>query len=276
MLIVLSPAKRLDFKTQTAAVQATEPELLAEAQQLVEVLRTRTPAQLAQLMGISDSLASLNAARYEQWCTPFTPENARPALFTFAGDVYEGLGAASLDPASIAWAQAHIRILSGLYGVLRALDLMQAYRLEMGTRLATGRGRDLYQFWGERIARSLNVALAASGERVLVNLASQEYFRSVDLQVLDAPVVQPVFEEWRGGRWKVIAFNAKRARGAMTRYAIDARIDAVEQLKGFDRDGYEFDAQASDEQRWVFRRPQGATMTGSGSRRTPKREPTEA
>lgn len=254
MLIVLSPAKRLDFERPVEYHTHTRPSMLAESRRLVARLRACSPPELAALMGISDSLASLNAARYEQWRTPFTTANARPAIFAFAGDVYDGLRADTLDGDGLEWAQGHLRILSGLYGVLRPLDLMQPYRLEMGTRLPTERGPDLYSFWGTRIAHALRRAMKDAGAGVLVNLASQEYFRSVDRSTWRAPIVQPVFEQWHGGRWKVISFDAKRARGAMARFAIDHRLGDAEGLKAFDRDGYAFDPAASDETRWVFRR----------------------
>ncbi|MEB2317738.1 MAG: peroxide stress protein YaaA [Pseudomonadota bacterium] len=254
MLIVLSPAKRLDFESPSTREADGRPAMIAESRRLVRQLRGLTPADLARLMGISDSLASLNAARYQEWNTPFTPANAKPAVLAFAGDVYDGLQADSLDDAGLDWAQDHVRILSGLYGVLRPLDLIQAYRLEMGTRLPNERGPDLYGFWGQRIAKALRRAMADAGAKVLVNLASQEYFRSVDLAGWRAPIVQPVFEQWHGGKWKVISFDAKRARGSMTRFAIDRRLDDAQGLKDFDHDGYAFEPAASDERRWVFRR----------------------
>lgn len=254
MLIVLSPAKRLDFESPATREAHGRPAMIAESRRLVERLRGYAPADLARLMGISDALASLNVARYEQWRTPFTPANAKPAVLAFAGDVYDGLRADSLDDAGLDWAQDHLRILSGLYGLLRPLDLIQPYRLEMGTRLPNERGADLYGFWGTRIANALRRAMADVGAGVLVNLASQEYFRSVDRSKWRAPIVQPVFEQWHGGRWKVISFDAKRARGAMTRFAIERRLATAEGLKDFDRDGYAFDPDSSDDQRWVFRR----------------------
>ncbi|MFA7504037.1 MAG: peroxide stress protein YaaA [Burkholderiaceae bacterium] len=254
MLIVLSPAKRLDFERPYTGESHGRPAMIAESRRLVELLRGHSPADLSRLMGISDSLATLNAARYEQWKTPFTPANAKPAMLAFAGDVYDGLQADSLDDAGLDWAQGHVRILSGLYGLLRPLDLIQAYRLEMGTRLPNERGPDLYSFWGPRIANALRRAMSDAGAKVLVNLASQEYFRSIDRSKWRAPIVQPVFEQWHGGKWKVISFDAKRARGAMTRFAIDQRLDGAEGLKDFDRDGYAFEPAVSDDLRWVFRR----------------------
>ena len=250
MLIILSPAKTLDFAPMPphlAGLAATTPELLDQSRILVERLREFSPDALAGLMGISDALAVLNAGRYGAWSTPFTPDNAKPAALAFAGDVYEGLDASALSPADFDFAQRHVRILSGLYGLLRPLDLIQAYRLEMGTRLENARGKDLYAFWGDRLTEALNRALPGQAA-TLVNLASEEYFR------LSAPVVQPVFEEWKDGRYKVISFHAKRARGLMARFAITARLSSAEGLKEFSAQGYCFDAAASDTRRWVFRR----------------------
>ena len=256
MLIVLSPAKTLDFSPPPPGLPPTTPELLDESRLLVERLREFSPAELANLMGISDALAVLNVGRYAAWATPFTPDNAKPAVLAFAGDVYEGLDASSLSPADLDFAQKHVRILSGLYGVLRPLDLMQAYRLEMGTRLTNVRGKDLYAFWADRIARTLNAALAASPGRdaTLVNLASEEYFKAIDKRALAASIVQLVFEDWKAGKYKVISFHAKRARGLMARFAVTERLQAAEGLKEFAAEGYRFDAMASDAGRWVFRR----------------------
>lgn len=254
MLIVLSPAKTLDYASPIPPVEASRPEFGAEAKRLVERLRTFSPAEVARLMDLSDTLAALNVARYATWRARPAAADVRPAVLAFDGDVYDGLGARGLATDALDWAQRHVRILSGLYGVLRPLDAMQPYRLEMGTRLENERGRDLYAFWGDRPARALSRALAESGGRTLVNLASEEYFRAVDTKALGAPVVQPVFQERRGTAWKVISFNAKRARGAMTRFAIDHRIDDPEGLKGFDADGWAFEPSVSDDRTWVFRR----------------------
>jgi len=254
MLIVLSPAKTLDFDTPLDVDRHSRPAFLAQSRKLVERLRRLDVAQLASLMSISDTLAGLNVARYANWKTPFSPRNARQAVLAFDGDVYDGLDARSLDARGLEWAQAHLRILSGLYGVLRPLDLMQAYRLEMGTRLANERGPDLYAFWGERIARSIDADLASHRHPVLVNLASVEYFRAVAPTALRHPVVQPVFQESRGGAWKVVSFAAKRARGRMARFAIEHRIHDPQQLKAFDADGYRFVPAASTGDTWVFRR----------------------
>ncbi|ABM31764.1 peroxide stress protein YaaA [Paracidovorax citrulli] len=255
MLFLLSPAKSLDYDTPLPPGLAhTLPPFIHESTQLIEVLREKSPQELASLMGISDALAGLNAARYAAWSPRFTAANARQALFAFNGDVYEGLDARSLDGDGLRWAQDHVAILSGLYGVLRPLDRMQPYRLEMGTRLATGAGANLYRFWGKRIAEHLNQRLAADATPVVVNLASQEYFKSVDTAALKARVIECVFEDWKGGRYKIISFHAKRARGLMARYAIQHRVVAPRQLEGFDLEGYAFDASASAQDRLVFRR----------------------
>lgn len=254
MIIILSPAKSLDYDTPPHVAAYSQPEQLDDAEPLVQTLRSRSPAELSSLMDISDALAALNAARYVQWSRPFTPGNAKPAVLAFDGDVYEGLDARTLSAAQLDWAQRHLRILSGLYGVLRPLDLMQPYRLEMGTRLATPRGRDLYAYWGPRIARALDEAAQGMRRPVLVNLASEEYFKAVDRRALALPVVQPVFQERKGAAWKVVSFLAKKARGRMARYAIEHRITDATKLKAFDLDGYAFDEASSDASTWVFRR----------------------
>jgi len=256
LIIVLSPAKRLDYETPACTDEFTEPRLLDQSAQLVARLRELSPAAIASLMSLSDPLAALNHARYADWQPPFTPENSKQAVLAFAGDVYEGLEAATLPAKGMDWLQAHVRILSGLYGLLRPLDLMQAYRLEMGTKLSTDRGRDLYAFWGDRIADLLAADLEARRAKTLVNLASEEYFKSVRTERLGVPVVQPVFEEWKGGRYKVVSFFAKRARGLMARYAAELRLSEAEALQAFDVDGYAFAEDVSDERRWVFRRRQ--------------------
>jgi uncharacterized protein len=254
MLIVLSPAKSLDYESPILAVDHTVPDFIPRSAELVSVLREMPPDGIASLMKISDPLAQLNAGRFASWSKKFSTTNARPAVLAFDGDVYDGLDARHLAPKQLAWAQDHLRILSGLYGVLRPLDLMQPYRLEMGTRLATSRGKDLYGFWGEDITQALNEALAAAKATALVNLASEEYFKSVRPRLLDVPVITPVFEDWKGGHYKIISFFAKRARGLMARYAIDHKITKPEKLKAFDVDGYAFDAEVSNDSTWVFRR----------------------
>ncbi len=255
MLFLLSPAKSLDYDTPLPAGLAhTLPAFAPEAGQLIAVLREKTPQEIASLMSLSDPLAALNVARYAAWRPRFTAANARQAVLAFNGDVYEGLQAPTLSPDDLDWAQQHLAILSGLYGVLRPLDWMQPYRLEMGTRLATDAGANLYQFWGRRIAEHLNRQLAADVTPVVVNLASQEYFKSVDRKTLKARVIECVFEEYKGGRYKIISFYAKRARGLMARYAIERRVSSPRQLEGFDREGYAFDPGASTPERLVFRR----------------------
>lgn len=258
MLFLLSPAKSLDYDTPLPeGLPHTLPAFPAETLALIEVLRTRSPQEIASLMGISDPLAALNVARYAAWRPRFTAGNARQAVMAFNGDVYEGLQASTLSLAELDWAQQHVAILSGLYGVLRPLDWMQPYRLEMGTRLATDAGANLYQFWGARIAEHLNRQLQADATPVVVNLASQEYFKSVDRKVLKARVVECVFEDWKGGAYKIISFHAKRARGLMARYAIQHGVTTPRRLEGFDLEGYAFDATASAADRLVFRRRLG-------------------
>ena len=254
MMIVLSPAKTLDFRRPPTLAEHTQPCFLDQSQGLIERLRELSPAALASLLKISDQLAVLNVTRYAEWAPPFTLENAKQAVLAFAGDVYDGLQASTLSPADLQFAQRHLRILSGLYGLLRPLDLMQAYRLEMGTRLANPRGRDLYAFWGERINEALAAALREAGAAVLVNLASVEYFTALRAKMLPVPVVQPVFEDWSGGRFRVVSFHAKRARGLMARFAIVNRLRQAEGLQDFGEAGYAYIAAASSDSAWVFRR----------------------
>jgi uncharacterized protein len=254
MLFLLSPAKTLDYDTPAGDLPHTRPRFAPSAAELIEVLRKKTPAQVARLMDLSDSLASLNVARYQAWSPRFTARNAKQAVLAFNGDVYDGLAAKTLCPADLDWAQEHVCILSGLYGVLRPLDWMQPYRLEMGTALEVGGARNLYQFWDTRIADYLNRRLAADKTPVVVNLASQEYAKAVDRKILKGRVVDCVFEEWKGGGYKIISFSAKKARRLMARYAIEHRIDTPRKLQGFDLEGYAFDSGASRADRMVFRR----------------------
>ncbi|MFM8257481.1 MAG: peroxide stress protein YaaA, partial [Polynucleobacter sp.] len=243
MLIVLSPAKSLDYESPLKIKKHTLPDFVGESAKLIADLKKLSPQQVGKLMGISDPLAVLNAGRYRDWSKICTTENSRPALLAFNGDVYEGFDARSLDAKALDFAQEHVRILSGLYGVLRPLDLMQPYRLEMGTALKNARGKDLYAFWGDRLGKALNKELAAHKTKALVNLASEEYFKAV--QGFDAPVITPVFQERKGGAWKVVSFNAKRARGLMARFVIEHKIDDPKKLVAFDSEGYAFDAKAS-------------------------------
>ncbi|WP_026436394.1 peroxide stress protein YaaA [Acidovorax sp. JHL-9] len=255
MLFLLSPAKSLDYETPLpAGLPHTLPQFVPQSMQLIEVLRQKSPQDIASLMGLSDALAALNVARYQVWQPKFNATNARQALLAFNGDVYEGLQARTLTAPDLDWAQSHLAILSGLYGVLRPLDWMQPYRLEMGTRLVTDAGSNLYQFWGRQIAEHLNQRLQSDTTPVLVNLASQEYFKAVDRKVLKARVVECVFEDWKGGAYKIISFYAKRARGLMARHAIAQRIATPHQLQAFDLEGYAFAPASSEPERLVFRR----------------------
>ncbi|HZV64084.1 MAG TPA: peroxide stress protein YaaA [Telluria sp.] len=252
MLIVLSPAKSLDFETPPATKLQSIPDFLDRSSQLIDVLRGYSPVQLGALMDLSDSLSALNVARYASWSRD-TGE-ARQAIMAFNGDVYAGLDARSLKPKQLAYAQASVRILSGLYGVLRPFDLIHPHRLEMGTRLGTPHGKDLYAFWGEELTRTLNETIAANEAKALVNLASEEYFRSVKPALLPVPVITPVFEDWKNGKYKIISFFAKRARGLMARYAAVKGITDPEKLKAFKVDGYSFVKRDSDARTWIFRR----------------------
>ncbi|MDF0605363.1 peroxide stress protein YaaA [Neisseriaceae bacterium TC5R-5] len=254
MLMVISPAKTLDYQTPAHTTPHSLPELLQHSAQLITTLRQASPQDIAKLMSISDSLAQLNIGRYHDWHTPFTPGNAKAAVLAFKGDVYEGLNASDLGQAEIDYLQVHLRILSGLYGVLRPLDLMQAYRLEMGTRLINARGKNLYEFWGNIITEHLQQTLSQQAEPVLVNLASEEYFKSVKTAQLNVPVITPVFQDAKNGQYKIISFYAKRARGLMARWAARHQVQQVEQLKQFDYAGYCYDEKTSDATRWVFRR----------------------
>lgn len=250
MLIVLSPAKRLDFTEADPALPASGRRFLEDTASLSKTARARTVAELRSLMSISDDLARLNRERFQA----FQPDSldGMQAAFAFAGDVYEGLQARTLDAAGLDYAQGHVRILSGLYGLLRPLDRIQPYRLEMGTRLKTRRGSSLYDFWGDRLSKQLNADAEGQPDPTLVNLASQEYFGAVDARALKLPVVTPNFYEEKDGQRRIISFFAKRARGTMARFAIDERVETAEDLKAFDRDGYRFDAAASTGTEWIF------------------------
>jgi len=255
MLFLLSPAKSLDYDSPLPPGLAhTLPQFPAQTRALIADLRTRSPQDIAALMSISDKLAALNVARYAAFSERFTQDNARQAVLAFHGDVYEGLQAASLSRADLRWAQEHLVILSGLYGGLRPLDWMQPYRLEMGTRLAGTHGANLYQFWGSRIAQYLNERLAQQAQPVVVNLASKEYFKAVDRQVLSARVVECVFEDFKDGRYKLISFYAKRARGLMARWAIQKRATRPGQLRDFDAEGYAYVPEAPTPEHLIFRR----------------------
>jgi cytoplasmic iron level regulating protein YaaA (DUF328/UPF0246 family) len=254
MLMVISPAKTLDFETPPTTERFTQPQYLDHSQELITQLRELTPAQISELMHLSDKLAGLNAARFGSWTPAFTPSNAKQALLAFKGDVYTGLAAETLSESSLDYAQQHLRMLSGLYGLLRPLDLMQPYRLEMGTKLANPRGKDLYAFWGERISEWLNEALADQGDDVLLNLASNEYFSAVKRSALKARVIDTEFRDQKNGQYKIISFYAKKARGMMSRFVIDERIDSPEQLKQFDVQGYRYASELSKADKLVFLR----------------------
>ena len=256
MLIVLSPAKSLDFNTAVMIKNHSIPEFLDRSQELVNVLNKYTPRRLRNLMKISDKLASLNVARYGSWSLPFTAENAKPAMLCFTGDVYVGLDANTLDQRGLDYAQKTIRILSGLYGILKPLDLMQPYRLEMGRKFKTGKGKDLYTFWGDLLNKTIDDQLTKDKYPTLVNLASKEYFTSLKPATLQHRVITPVFKDWKNGQFKNISFFAKKARGLMSRYAIDNKIKDPLQLKDFDYDGYKFDEKMSHENEWIFTRKQ--------------------
>lgn len=255
MLFLISPAKALDYDTPPTTDTHTQPLFVPQAAELIGVLKHKSPQEVATLMDLSDPLAGLNVGRYQAWTPNFSPANAKQAVLAFNGDVYDGLGAKTLTEPDLEWAQQHLCILSGLYGVLRPLDLMQPYRLEMGTRLATAKGNNLYRFWGRQIADYLNQRAQADASPVVINLASEEYFKAVDQKVLKPRVVTCVFEEHRGGgQYKVISFMAKRARGLMVRHAIRTRASTPEALTSFNADGYTFAPALSSADKLVFRR----------------------
>jgi cytoplasmic iron level regulating protein YaaA (DUF328/UPF0246 family) len=254
MLMVISPAKDLDFQSPAPVTNHTLPDLIKDASELAEVCRKLTPADLSSLMHISDKLAGLNVARFASWHFPFDVEQAKQALFAFNGDVYQGLQAQTFSSTQVDYAQSHLRILSGLYGVLRPLDLMLAYRLEMGTTLANPRGTNLYQFWGERVTNALDLQLQQLNAPFLLNLASQEYFKVVKPALLSKPVVDVQFKDQKNGQYKVISFFAKKARGMMARYVIEQQINSIEGLQAFAVDGYQFAPEQSKEHSLVFTR----------------------
>ena len=254
MLYLISPAKNLNEQTETTPHTYTQPALLDQAEILMQDVRPLTPQHIAELMHVSDKIALLNTERNQNWHTPFTPNNAKAALFMFNGDVYDGIGARELDATQIQYLQHHLRILSGLYGLLRPLDLMQAYRLEMGTALINSRGKNLYDFWGDIITHHINDTLAATSDRLIINLASQEYFKAIQPKKLNARIITPVFQDEKAGKYKIISFYAKRARGLMVRYTAQHAIQNAEQLKQFDSAGYTYNPAASSENEWIFQR----------------------
>jgi len=254
MLIVISPAKTLDYESEIPELETTQPDFLKESAALIKELCELSPQQISSLMKVSDKLGILNYDRFQAWKRPFTARNSRPALLAFKGDVYTGLDAQSMAKRDFNYAQKHLRMLSGLYGLLRPMDLMQPYRLEMGTKFENSRGKNLYEFWGKQITEALNKQLHSLKSGELVNLASNEYFKSVKPKELDAEIITPHFKDLKNGEYKMISFFAKKARGMMSRWAIDQRVKKAEQLKGFDVAGYEFNPEMSSERDWVFTR----------------------
>ena len=254
MLMLLSPAKTLDYETPATTNSFSIPDYLGKSSELVKVLKQKSFLDLMELMQVSQKIAELNVERFNQWKLPFSTENAKQAVLAFKGDVYTGLDASALSENRLAYTQSHLRILSGLYGLLRPLDLMQPYRLEMGLKLTTKKGENLYQFWGEKITDALNVLLAKQDEPVLINLASNEYFKSVQKKNLDGRLITPEFKDWKNGKYKMISFFAKKARGLMVRFAIDHNIQKAEVLQNFDYDGYHFNLELSRADKWVFSR----------------------
>lgn len=254
MLIVISPAKSLDFENDPCTNQFTQSDFLEHSEELMQTLRQKSKEELSKLMSISAKLADLNYDRNQNWQGPFDLKNAKQAVLAFKGDVYVGLAAETYTQADFDYAQQHLRILSGLYGLLRPLDLIQPYRLEMGTRMENTRGKNLYQFWDDRITNTLNDLMENHEEKVLVNLASNEYFKAVKSKQLNVPVITPVFKDFKNGKYKVISFLAKKARGWMTSYIIKNRLEQVEDIKGFDVEGYTYNKELSSEQEWVFTR----------------------
>lgn len=254
MYFVISPAKKLNEKKENLTRKHTQPELLTLARKLIPVLKQLAPHDIAELMGISDKLAVQNAERFNDWQPPFTLENAKQAVYLFNGDVYEGLDATTLSPEALNYIKLHLGILSGLYGLLKPLDLIQPYRLEMGTKLANEHGKDLYEFWGNTITYTVEKNMQAAQDKVLINLASQEYFKAIQPSKLSAPVITPVFKDQKNGTYKIISFYAKRARGLFVRYAAQNELSEPEQLKKFDCEGYYFDKASSTDKEWVFLR----------------------
>lgn len=260
LMAVISPAKTLDFESPAITDQSTEFRFADEAAQLVDVLRTYSVSDLRELMSLSEKLASLNVERFSQWQWPFDPQRSKQALLAFQGDVYTGLDAATLGKKAFGKVQDRLRILSGLYGLLRPLDRILPYRLEMGTRLPTERGNNLYQWWGNQLTDTLAADIRSNETQALVNLASNEYFKAIQPKRLPVPVIVPEFRDWKNGQYKMISFFAKKARGLMVRYMLENDIRRVEDLKGFDLDGYRFDASRSTETRWQFLRDQSHSV----------------
>lgn len=256
MLIVISPAKTLDFDTPAITKSHSQPNLLDYSEQLIDVLTTLSPSDIEKLMKISPKLAELNAERFHQWSRPFNSKNSKQAILAFKGDVYTGLDAEEFSEDDFAYSQEHLRILSGLYGLLRPLDLIQAYRLEMGTKLNNPEGKNLYEFWGSEITNRINVQLQAIDSEILLNLASNEYFKSVNAKEIRGQVVTPIFKDWKNDQYKLISFFAKKARGYMSAWVIQNKVTELDDLKDFSEQGYQFSANDSDELNPVFLRKQ--------------------
>jgi cytoplasmic iron level regulating protein YaaA (DUF328/UPF0246 family) len=256
MLIVISPAKTLDFDAAPAELKHTQPSMLKQSERLIDILTTKSPTDIEKMMKISPKLAELNVERYHTWSRPFTKKNAKQALLAFKGDVYTGLEAQNFSAADFEYAQSHLRILSGLYGVLRPLDLMQAYRLEMGIKLENPEGKNLYEFWGSSITDNINKQLKAINSKTLLNLASNEYFKSVKSQDVAGEIVTPIFKDWKNGQYKIISFYAKKARGVMSAWVLQNQVTDLESLLTFDGDGYQYSQNDSDALNPVFLRKQ--------------------
>ena len=256
MLLLISPAKTLDFETDAITEQYSQPSFLAESAELIDQLKTLSPSEISSLMSISEKLGTLNSSRFLQWQLPFTPENSKQALLAFKGDVYEGINANSFSSEDLNWANQHLRILSGLYGLLKPLDLIQAYRLEMGTRFANQGGKNLYEFWANKITDKINDELSTHKNGCIINLASNEYFKSVKPKLLNGEIITPVFKDWKNDKYKIISFYAKKARGMMSAYIIKNRLENPAEIKQFDTAGYTYCAEESTTNNWVFLRKQ--------------------
>jgi cytoplasmic iron level regulating protein YaaA (DUF328/UPF0246 family) len=254
MLLIISPAKTLDFDTPPATTSHSQPAFLDDSAELIDQLKTLSPSDVSSLMSISDKLGVLNSNRFIEWQRPFTDKNSKQALLSFKGDVYEGMDTSSFSEDDLEWSHKHLRILSGLYGLLKPLDLIQPYRLEMGTKFSNQRGKNLYEFWGHKITDKLNQELTEQKSPVLINLASNEYFKAVKPAQLNAQVITPVFKDWKNDKYKIISFYAKKARGMMSAYIIKNRLESPSDIKQFDTAGYAFSAEQSSDKEWVFLR----------------------
>ena len=251
LVTIISPAKKLDYSPVEKNIDSTIPSLLEHSNELIKDLKSLNPQEVSSLMSLSDKLGALNYERFQEWKTPFTKSNSKQAILAFKGDVYQGLDAESLSETELIWAQKHVRILSGLYGILKPMDLMQPYRLEMGTKFATKRGQNLYDFWSSIITEELNKNFSSDNTNLL-NLASNEYFKSINVSELKANVISPVFMDKKNGKYKIISFFAKKARGLMTRYVIKNRIEDITDIQNFDEGGYFFSEAMSEDNKPVF------------------------